>query len=58
MVDPADSRRDESPDADARVTLIDSIEAYETEDTVVLYDARDPLAWIESTAAFTLPDAI
>lgn len=31
-----------------------SIEAYETEDGVVLYDAENPLGWVKSSSAVTL----
>lgn len=34
-----------------------TIEAYETEDSIVLYDSRSPLGWIESTVAFSLDDS-
>jgi len=33
-----------------------SIEAYEEDDTVVLYDADNPLAWVEATRTVTLRD--
>lgn len=33
------------------------VEAYETDDGVVLYDAGNPLAWIESRAPVRLDDA-
>jgi hypothetical protein len=35
----------------------DSVEAYETEDGTVLYDADNPLAWIESTRTISLDEA-
>lgn len=38
------------PEADAR----DSIEAYETDEGVVFYDARNPLAWLKTTHALDL----
>ncbi|GAA0199153.1 hypothetical protein ACFFQF_15830 [Haladaptatus pallidirubidus] len=31
-----------------------SIEAYETEDGVVFYDAENPLGWLKSSSAVTL----
>jgi hypothetical protein len=34
-----------------------SIEAYETEEGVVFYDAENPLAWLESTHAVSLSDS-
>jgi hypothetical protein len=47
---PADRTPDE-PDALA------SIEAYETEDGVVFYDAENPLAWLESSVSVSLMDS-
>lgn len=35
----------------------DGVEAYETDEGVVLYDAANPLAWIESRAPVRLEDA-
>lgn len=34
----------------------ESVEAYSTEDGTVLYDASNPLAWIESTGAVRLDE--
>lgn len=36
---------------------VDSIEAYESEGKVVLYDAQNPLAWVETTRAVSLREA-
>lgn len=36
----------------------ESIEAYETEEGVVLYDADNPLAWLQSTSAVALGDRL
>ncbi|MFB6253967.1 MAG: hypothetical protein ABEI06_05105 [Halobacteriaceae archaeon] len=33
-----------------------SIEAYKTDDGVVLYDAENPLAWVKATHALTIKD--
>lgn len=35
---------------------VDSIEAYESDGKVVFYDARNPLAWVETTRAVSLQD--
>jgi len=32
----------------------DDIEAYDTDDGVVFYDARNPLAWLKATKAIDL----
>lgn len=32
----------------------ESVEAYDTEDGVVFYDARNPLAWLKSNYALSL----
>jgi hypothetical protein len=34
----------------------ETIEAYETDEGVVLYDARNPLAWLKATHALDLAD--
>ncbi|PSQ28118.1 hypothetical protein BRD03_04500 [Halobacteriales archaeon QS_9_68_17] len=34
---------------------IDSVEAYETEEGVVFYDAENPLAWLRSVERLTVP---
>lgn len=34
----------------------ETIEAYETDEGVVLYDARNPLAWLKATHALELRD--
>lgn len=36
---------------------IETTEAYEIDEGVVLYDAENPLAWIQSTDATRLDDA-
>jgi len=36
---------------------IETTEAYETDDGVVLYDAENPLAWIQSGKTVPLDDA-
>lgn len=38
-------------------TIEDGVELYETDDGIVLYDAGNPLAWIESRAPVPLDDA-
>ncbi|MFB6192397.1 MAG: hypothetical protein ABEI11_03655 [Haloarculaceae archaeon] len=51
-------------DGDARGTdpsmpadeAVAATEAYEVDDGVVLYDARAPLAWVQSTRAHTLDE--
>jgi len=42
-----DSADEQRPDRDG----IDTVEAYEVEDGTVLYDAENPLAWVESSNA-------
>ena len=54
MIDDGDHgsmQREPSADADGPV------ETYETEQGTVLYDAGNPLAWIESSVAVPLADA-
>lgn len=51
----ADGRRsDEPPNAPGDEGA--TIEAYETDDGVVLYDADNPLAWVQSTAPVSLDE--
>lgn len=47
------SRQDSTPD-EPDVSL--TIEAYETEDGVVFYDADNPLAWLEATRTVSLEE--
>lgn len=35
----------------------ESVEAYEIDDATVLYDAENPLAWIESSLTVRIDDA-
>ncbi|WIV67621.1 DUF7331 family protein [Natrialbaceae archaeon AArc-T1-2] len=35
---------------------IETIEAYETDDGVVFYDAENPLAWVETTRTLELEE--
>jgi hypothetical protein len=35
----------------------ETIEAYETDDGVVLYDAENPLAWVQTDEAVPIEDA-
>lgn len=36
----------------------ETVESYDTEDGVVLYDAEDPLAWLKATNAVSLGDVL
>ncbi len=48
--DPTDGELSDEPAGTA------TIEAYETEDGVVFYDAENPLAWVEATRPLVLDD--
>jgi hypothetical protein len=37
---------------------IDSVEAYETEEGVVFYDAENPLAWLETSQTLSLREQV
>ncbi|MFP4632018.1 MAG: DUF7331 family protein [Halobacteriota archaeon] len=37
---------------------LSNIECYDTEDGVVLYDARNPLAWVKTDGAVELEDKL
>ena len=61
MTDRANGRRSESDSAENRAedeppAGTETIEAYEVENGVVLYDAENPLAWVQSTDAITLAE--
>ena len=56
MPDDPDSRLPEAPTA-VPTDPDGEVEAYDTEEGVVLYDAGNPLAWIESDAPVRLEDA-
>lgn len=47
-----EASRDDPPTRDEG-----TVEAYEADGSVVLYDAEQPLAWIEAAAAVPLADA-
>jgi hypothetical protein len=47
-----DSADESRPDHDG----VDTVESYEVEDGTVLYDAENPLAWVESSNAVSLRD--
>jgi hypothetical protein len=50
--DSADASRPEPADSDG----ISTVESYEVDDGVVLYDAENPLAWVEATTAVRLDE--
>lgn len=54
MADDPAPRAPESPSAVEAA----AVEVYETVDGVVLYDAANPLAWIESRRSVVLDDAV
>ena len=53
-----DERPNDVPQRTDGADPAESIEAYETEDGVVLYDADNPLAWLQSTRAVALGDSL
>jgi len=46
--DSADAMRPNGP--------VESVEAYREDDTVVLFDSHNPLAWVEASVAVSLAD--
>ena len=62
MSDHANQGHDERDSAAAEfeeteaLTGVDSIEAYETDDGVVFYDAQNPLAWLKAASTLTLSE--
>lgn len=55
MSGPVDDTED-SADAPRPKDPVESVEAYREDDTVVLYDAENPLGWVESTVAVPLTE--
>jgi hypothetical protein len=39
-------------------TGIETVESYEVDDGVVLFDAENPLAWVETTEAVPVTEAV
>jgi hypothetical protein len=37
---------------------VETVESYETDSGVVLFDAENPLAWVESSSALQLVDQV
>jgi hypothetical protein len=48
----------ESRPSPAVPDAVETTEAYETDDGVVLYDAENPLAWVQASHAVTIKDAV
>ncbi|WP_435127992.1 DUF7331 family protein [Halobaculum sp. D14] len=46
----------EEPSAERSDEAVETVEAYEDDGRTVLYDAENPLAWVETTRAVTLAD--
>ncbi|MFB6164057.1 MAG: hypothetical protein ABEJ31_02765 [Haloarculaceae archaeon] len=63
MTDRANGRRSElDSETDARAEpavpdAVETVEVYETDEGMVLYDAENPLAWVQSSGAISLEDA-
>ncbi|WP_313691114.1 DUF7331 family protein [Halorarum halobium] len=58
MSHPTDSSWD-STSADARSDeAVDTVEAYEDDGRVVLYDAANPLAWVEASLAVPVSEQV
>ncbi|MFW5924129.1 MAG: DUF7331 family protein [archaeon] len=58
MPDHAGGKQDRSVDRTPdEPDALASIEAYETENGVVIYDAENPLAWLESSQTVSLRDS-
>jgi hypothetical protein len=51
------SEDDTGAEPPARTDADHAVEAYETEDGVVLYDAENPLAWLKGSNASPIEDA-
>jgi hypothetical protein len=53
----ADSADAEASCGEQTLPDIGTVEAYEADGSVVLYDAEQPLAWIEASTSVALADA-
>lgn len=58
MSEHGDSGSSEVPGVPPDMTDDGSVETYETDSGTVLYDARNPLAWIESSFAIPIDEAV
>ncbi|QLG63144.1 DUF7331 family protein [Halorarum salinum] len=52
----ADSSWDSTGGDDRPDEAVDTVEAYEDDGQVVLYDAANPLAWVEASLAVSLKE--
>jgi hypothetical protein len=55
-----DGTLDRAATADVPVPMdgTETVECYEVDEDVVLYDAENPLAWIQADSAVTITDAV
>ena len=53
-----DERRNDVPQLPDGVEPVESIEAYEIDEGVVLYDADNPLAWLQSSQAVPIGETL
>lgn len=53
-----EQQSDERPSLPDEAAEFEPIEAYETEDGVVFYDAQNPLAWMKATNAVRLTEQV
>jgi hypothetical protein len=58
MSDHVDAGRWDSATERRQSDGIDTVEAYEVDDGTVLYDAENPLAWVESSAAVPIRELV
>jgi hypothetical protein len=54
---PADADGLEAQRREPTAPGAETVEAYDVDDGVVLYDAQNPLAWVEASTAVTLSEA-
>lgn len=56
----AEGKSDRAATAEVPVPMdgTETVECYEVDDDVVLYDAENPLAWIETDTAVEITDAV
>ena len=53
----ADAHREDSA-ATTEPAGVETVESYEVDGAVVLFDAENPLAWVETTKAVSVQEAV
>nr|WP_162994033.1 hypothetical protein [Halalkalicoccus subterraneus] len=54
----ADHEREGGTDDEQELDAVESVETYEASGDIVFYDVRNPLAWVKTSHAVSLPDQL